>query len=370
MNPTILILVASLMMQLTPDQQEKVKLLSAKWSVAGMKAETLVTKKKYAEAEAIYIDILNQRKDLNLDLLPEYERLGPLYEAWGKKDKAEEMYKAMLAGREKLNENFDDQTTQFPLEQLATFLEKNGRAAEAKPLRARIAKIEKETATMPHFAPITAKLGSPQRLTDSRAMRLLGERLVKSDQQSKAIFYFKRAFELDPKSAEAACDLADMYWWNNQSAKALAGYDVALKLNPKLAKAWIGRAYVHEGLKRYADAVADFDKAIALDPKDTETMGARAKLLDTTGKHKEAVEGFTRIISVNPALYWPYIQRAVAYTELKDYSKALADYGTLLKRAPEDPDFYEFRSQVYKAMGDKKSEAADLATSKKLNHPQ
>jgi tetratricopeptide (TPR) repeat protein len=369
MNPAILVLAASLMMQLTPDQQEKVKLSSAKWSIAGQKAEALLAKKKYAEAEAIYLTVLNERKALNLDLLPEYERLGPLYEAMGNKAKAEEMYRAMVAGREKLNEGFDDQTTSYPLEQLAAFLEKNGRTAEAKPLRARIAKIEKDSATMPHFAPITAKPDSPARLKEAAAMRVLGERLVKSDQQHKAIFYFKQAFLLNPKDALAACELADMYWWNNQTAKALAGYDLALKLDPKLSKAWIGRAYVHEGMKQYTAAVADFDKAIALDPKDVETMGARAKLLDTTGKHKEAVEGFTQVIAVNPDLYWPYIQRAVAFTELKEFQKALADYDVLLKRAPQDADYYEFRSQVYKAMGDKKSEAADLATAKKLNHP-
>lgn len=369
MNQLALVLVASLLMQHTPDQLEKIKLLSNKWSIAGQKAEVLVKQKKFAEAEAIYTSILNQRKELDLDLLPEYDRLGPLYEEWGKKDKAEETFRAMLAGREQLNEGFDDQTTIFPLEQLASFLERNGRAAEAKPLRERIAKIEKETASMPHFAPITGKPSSPKHLAEAKKMREIGDRLVKSDQQQKALLYYKRAYELDPKDALTAVALADMYAWNNQTAKAKLGYDIAVKLDPKLAKAYIGRGYLFEGMNRFPLAIADFDKAIALDPQDVETMGARAKLLDTTGKHEQAVEGYNRIIATKPDLYWPYIQRAVAYTNMKQYAKAIADYTSLMKRAPEDPDWYEFRAQVYKRMGDTKSAAADLATAKKLNRP-
>jgi tetratricopeptide (TPR) repeat protein len=369
MNQIILVLVASLLMQQTPDQLEKIKLLSNKWSVSGQKAEALVKQKKFAEAEAIYTEILNQRKELGLDLLPEYEVLGPLYDAWGKKEKAEQMYREMLAGREALNEGFDDQTTQYPLEQLAIFLEKNGRAKEAKPLRDRIAKIEKDLATMPHFGPITEKPGSAKRLAEAKKMRDMGDRLTKSDQQHKAIFYYKRAFELDPKDALAATDLADMYAWNNQTAKAKMGYDIAIKLDPKLAKAYIGRAFLLEGMNKYPLAIADFERAIALDAKDTESMGSRAKLLDNMGRHQEAVQGYDQIIAVKPDLYWPYIQRAVAYTNLKQFSKAIADYTFLMKRAPQDPDWYEFRAEVYKKMGDPKSAAADLAMAKKLNRP-
>lgn len=371
MHPIVLLLATFLFSQtaLTPNQEEQVKLSSNKWSVASMKAEKLAQQKNYADAVAIYTDILNQRMTLGLDPLPEYERLAALYEAWGKKDKAEEMYREMVSSRDKLNENFDNQTSEYPIEQLAKFLEKNGRANEAKPLRARIAKIERELNATPRFTPIKSKLGSPERLKDADAIRQKGERLVKADQQPLALYYFRRATALNPSDAEAWCDLGDTYWFKEMAPQAMLAYQKALKLNPKLSKAYVGRAWLREGIKDYKGALADFEKAYTLNPNDTEAMGDAAKLMDNIGRHKDAVALYTRVIQTNPALYWPYIQRSTAYANLKDYGNAVADMTTLIKRAPEDPDFYEFRSQVYKQMGDKSSAAADLAVMKKLNNP-
>lgn len=371
MNPIILLLVTCLFApaDLTPDQQEQVKLSSNKWSIASMKADKLIQQKKYAEAEAIYTDILTQRLALKLDPLPYYERLAPMYEAWGKKDKAEEMYRAMLSSREKLNDGFDDQTTIYPIEQLAKFLEKNGRAKDAKPLRMRIAKIQRELNTTPRFGAITTRPNSPERLKEAKTIREKGERLVKADQQDLALYYFKRAVLLDPSDAQAWCDLGDTYWWKENVPQAKLAYQKAITINPNLAKAYVGRAWLREGVKDYKGALADFEKAYTIDPKHTEAMGDRAKLLDTMGRHKEAVALYTRIIETDPALYWPYIQRSTAYANMKDFSHAIADLTSLIKRQPEDPDFYEFRAQVYKQLGDKSSAAADMAVMKKLNNP-
>jgi tetratricopeptide (TPR) repeat protein len=371
MNPIILLAISCLFAaaDLTPEEQEKVKLSSAKWSVASMKADKLVAEKKYAEAEAIYTDILNQRIALKLDPLPEYEKLAPLYEAWGRKEKAEQAYRDMLSSREKLNEGFDDQTTEYPLEELAKFLQRNGRAQEAKPLRVRIAKIERDMNSPPKFGPMKSKPGSPEAVKEAQSLRTQGERFVKADQQWKALFYFQRAVRLNPRDAQAWCDLGDMYWFKENVPQAKIAYQKAIDLNPKLSKAYIGRAWLREGVKDYKGALADFEKAYTINPKDVEAMGDAAKLMDNIGRHKEAVALYTRVIETNPALYWPLVQRSTAYANLKDFSHAIADMTTLIKRAPEDPDFYEFRAQVYKKMGDKASAAADMAMMKKLNNP-
>src|SRR5438105_22786 len=71
-------------MDLTPDQQEQVKLKSAKWGEDRQKAEALTKAGKYQEAEAIYRKTIADRQTLGLDLFSEYDRLGALFMSWGK----------------------------------------------------------------------------------------------------------------------------------------------------------------------------------------------------------------------------------------------------------------------------------------------
>ncbi len=53
---------------LTPAQQEDLKIKSGEWMVESQKADQLNKQHKFAEAEALYKKILDERKELGLDL--------------------------------------------------------------------------------------------------------------------------------------------------------------------------------------------------------------------------------------------------------------------------------------------------------------
>lgn len=344
--------------ELTADQKEQVKLKSAKWAQANQKADALANAKKTAEAEEIYKTILSERKQLNLDLLPAYDKLANFYMTHSRNSDAEHAYKEMLLDREKRSEG-NDLDLIFPLNQYAYFLDKIGKKNEAKVLHDRVHAIQKEADSLPTFAKITAPLGSAERVAEADKMRMTAEKYLASNQEKKALAYFNRAIELNPLDAKAYCGRGEAQTWFNESVKALADFNKAIALKPDLEKAFVNRAHLYSGMNKNAQALADFEKAISLSPSDDDAMGYRAKLLDVMGRHKEAVQAYSKIIELKPDLYWPYIQRAVANVSLNQYKNAIDDYTVLVKRAPEDPDFYEFRGEVYFKAGEMQNALSD-----------
>jgi len=328
---------------LTPNQAEEVKLKSGKWMEQRKKVDELAKQSRYGDAENILKQIIADRQSLGLDLLSEYDALASLYMSSGRSEAALKVYEDMVAAREKLN-GPDDPQVVYPLKQYANCLSKLGKKDQAKAVSARAASMQKNADTIPKFPPVTGAAGSPERIAEGTKMRAVGEKLMISEQQTKAKVYFDRAIQLNPNDAIAFCDRGDAEHFSEQFQKAASDLDKAIKMKPDLEKAYVNRAHVRENFKQYRLAITDLEKAIALDPKDTDAMGDRAKLLDNMGKHKEAIDGYTKVIAVNPALYWPYIQRSVAYAAIGQYKSAVDDLTKLVQRAPEDPDFHEYRA--------------------------
>lgn len=351
---------------LTPDEAEQVKLKSAKWMARRLQADALIKEAKYQAAETIVKETLADRQELKLDLLSEYDELGDLYLKWGKKEEAEKAFKDMVEAREKLD-GADDPLLAYPMDKYAQCLEKNGKVAEAKKIRARAAAIQKEAQTIPKFRKITAAPGSQARLAEAEKMTAKAEKCDRNDDSAKALVYYERAIALNPGEVAALRGRAQIEFLRDQFAKALKDFAEAIKLKPGDAKTYYERALLYEGRNNNSLALADFTKAVELDPKDTETMGYRAKLLNEMGKHKEAVEGYSKLISVDPTLYWPYIQRADAYLDMGQHKKAIADYTTLVDRAPDDGDFHELRGAAYFQDGDLQKAVEDYNKVIELN---
>ena len=357
--------VLALAAELTPQQKEEVKLKSAVWGLKRQKALELTKAKKFAEVEAIYKQIIEERRALNLDLLSELDLLTTLYLNYDKNDLAEATAREMVDSREKISDS-EDPTLAYPLEQLAKCLDRIGKKDEAISARARAAKIQKDAQSIPHFGKILLPPGAPARIKEAEEMRLLGQKYMRLDLQSKALAYFDRAVALDSKNAQAYKDRASAESWFDMTTKAINDLNLAIKLKPDFVQAYFDRGMAYESLSQYPRALSDFGRAIALNPRDIESLGTRGKLLDVMGKHKEAIADYTRAIASDTTHYWPYVQRAVAYTSLKQYQDAINDYTTLIERAPDDYEYYEYRRDLYIKAGDKAKAQADQKTISQL----
>jgi len=87
-----------------------------------------------------------------------------------------------------------------------------------------------------------------------------------SGQYQKAISYFTKAIELNPKYAETYCNLGKAYAGLGQYPKAISDYTKAIELNPEFAVACNNRGVVYADLGQYPKAISDYTKAIELNP--------------------------------------------------------------------------------------------------------
>lgn len=80
------------------------------------------------------------------------------------------------------------------------------------------------------------------------------------------------------------------------------------------------------------------------------------------GNYQGAVEDFTKAIEELPGYAYAYGFRAWAKLETEDLEGALIDINKALELKDDAHDFYIWRAQIYRAMGD--SQAADIDNSK------
>jgi tetratricopeptide (TPR) repeat protein len=77
-----------------------------------------------------------------------------------------------------------------------------------------------------------AATASPDSVADAYAQFLLGHRFEENEDETSAIAAYKRAMELDPKSAEIPAQLAGLYLEQSKVQEAMAAAEAALKIAP------------------------------------------------------------------------------------------------------------------------------------------
>lgn len=156
-------------------------------------------------------------------------------------------------------------------------------------------------------------------------------------QNKTALEDFRLALELNPTDTVIHANMALAYTKLFRYKEALAVIQSGLKIAPEHGRLYGLRGYIHFNEERPTKAVADFNKAIQFAPNDN---GDKAEL---------------------------YVKRGRAWSSLKEWDKAFADFETALKLSPEDPVIYSNRGAVRGAKGDYQEALADLAYAERLN---
>jgi Tfp pilus assembly protein PilF len=114
---------------------------------------------------------------------------------------------------------------------------------------------------------------------------------------------YKAALELDPKLAEAAVNLSQMYLDQGKDKEALAVLDTALKSNPKQPDLLLNRAVALEKSGSKEEVLSAYGAAVQARPGDPMLHAVYGGLLSEAGKGPEAVvELKAAIAAEDPAL--------------------------------------------------------------------
>lgn len=147
------------------------------------------------------------------------------------------------------------------------------------------------------------------------------------------IFYFSKAFELDPTDYEALTARGLARLDIQEIKKAKDDFALSLKLNPQEKRTHVGKgiAGLHEG--DYSAALSSLDKAIQIDPKFSPAYHHRAlvyRYLSRVFSRKfyaqKAISDYTQAIQFDPEYVQIYKDRGTFYLILGTDHLAISDF--------------------------------------------
>jgi serine/threonine-protein kinase len=157
--------------------------------------------------------------------------------------------------------------------------------------------------------------------------------------------------ELDPTSADAFCQRAELALRCSDPATAVADFSQALRLQPGMSAALAGRGQAHLKLGRFDQAISDFTEALRLAPWEWQAFYRRGLAHAARKEHALAIADFTEAIRLAPESPEPYMHRALACTHLGQYDQAIRDYTEQVQLNPQSPLAYNFRARLFYRQG-------------------
>ncbi len=197
------------------------------------------------------------------------------------------------------------------------------------------------------------KLGDPQ--TDCNQLGISSFNLR---EYRKAIEFFTRALQQDPKRADIYVNRGVARRQFSDLDGAIADYTQAIALKPDFAGTYYSRGNVFAQKQQYFKAVEDYSKAVQLDPGLAEAYYARGLALRRLGDSAGAIADYTKVIELQPDNDQAYHNRAVAKAVQGNHSSAIEDYTKAINLNP-DASYYVNRGRSRYILGDKQAALDD-----------
>jgi tetratricopeptide (TPR) repeat protein len=170
---------------------------------------------------------------------------------------------------------------------------------------------------------------------------------------------------LHPKSAAAYLERGNALLLDSDIDNALPDFNRAIELDPRCARAYIGRYFVCCGQRQFRQALAELKKAYEIGPPDMsmDALNLQAALHQEMHQFPEALGEYTRVIEANlfskRRLSFVYLQRGIVNDRLGKIAAAINDYTTAAKLDPAQGQAFLYRGNDYRGMRDFKRALAD-----------
>jgi tetratricopeptide (TPR) repeat protein len=361
------------------------------------KAEDLIQKKNYAEAEPLLHKVVEQDPTNYVAWFD----LGFAANALGKTDDSIAAYRKSVEAKPDVfesNLNLGLQLAKSGSADAEKFLRA---ATQLKPTshitegraRAWLSLAHITEATKPDEALAAYRQAAALQPKDPEPHLAAGLLLEKQNKFSDAEQEYKQAQGLDPSSADAAVGLANIYMRGRQLPEAEVQLRKVVAAHPDQANAHIQLGRVLEAEEKNDDAIAELEGGAKLAPRDATVQRELADLYVTAGKTDNAEKAYRALltdhpqdaelhqslgqtllrqkqfakaqeellaaIKLKPDLSSAYGDLAFAASENKDYGLTLKALDARAKSLPEIPTTYFLRASAYDHLRDVKKAVAN-----------
>lgn len=294
-----------------------------------------------------------------------------LAELFGDKETAEADYKQAL--------NIAGPTPRV-VDAYGRFLERNGRANEARELYEKVTRDDALTAIAGPGLLRIAKGIIPEplvaRAEDGAAEALFGIAASLNDEQSRdtSILYLQLALYLQPKLDLATVLLANRCEAMQKYEDAIAAYRKISRSSPFYSLAAVAIAVDKARLNQTADAIRELQAIADDNPADIEVWTALGDTYRQEKRYPDAVKAYDRAIATaNPATkkHWPlFYARAIAEQESGNWNAAEADLKKALELSPNEPVVLNYLGYTWVDEGRNTSKALTMLEKARALAPQ
>ena len=158
----------------------------------------------------------------------------------------------------------------------------------------------------------------------------------------------------DPKSRAVAYGIrGDALREKRRNDEAIAAYNAGFDLDSSLAFILNGRGLAYSNKGDDEHAIADYNKALQLRPNYPQALNNRGVVSMRKGEFQRAIDDFNASLKYTTGNngYYPYFNRAHAFTLKKNYQAALADFAKARQLNPTGVHAPNFRCISYTEMG-------------------
>jgi tetratricopeptide (TPR) repeat protein len=179
----------------------------------------------------------------------------------------------------------------------------------------------------------------------------LAEAYIQKGDDNRALTTLQTILQLDPKNIAALSSASTLYLRHDMSDDALPILERLVSLDSTNTQATTDLAAAYAAHGQTAQAQSLYERAIALDPRNSSALAGLGNLEFKNDQDEQAVHHLSRAIQLDNHTFEPFVSRARAYSRLKKFPLALADYQVALRLSPNDADIYYYLSQTYRSMG-------------------
>jgi tetratricopeptide (TPR) repeat protein len=156
------------------------------------------------------------------------------------------------------------------------------------------------------------------------------------------------------ESADELCELGRVEAEKRNYRKAIDYFIRSLQLDPRWVESLSLRGDAYMRLHEYQKAAADY-RTITERYPDAGGESELAEALYRLGRYEEAIKYFGEAINPDPSIF----NRGVVYMKLSNWNGAIEDFSSILKRHPKCAPCLLNRSIAYSHVGKKQEASAD-----------
>jgi tetratricopeptide (TPR) repeat protein len=185
--------------------------------------------------------------------------------------------------------------------------------------------------------------------------------------QAEAVSSYMKALAIDPKDYGALNNLGNALQAIARWDDAILAYDQIIALCPGYTEAYYNRGSALQATGRPIEAIMSYDRAVALDPKHFRALYNRGDSLQSLERFAEAVHSYEMALAVNPNCVEAWSSRGNALREMGKLPEALASYEQAISLKPDYVEAYSNKGVVLWNIGrlDESLESFDRAISLK-----